>query len=244
MANGQDQFDGKNPVAGYTLFLGKDGSSFYLKGENLAESDIKARVAKLRSGAPSTVAPEEGGGIDIGELQRGTMAQARQTARRPLQLAVTPEERIGRHIAPQPTPAERMSGALGERIARQNVEALRAGRPEAVAPATTRMAKTALDYGRAAFTPQGAALAVVGAGAHTNPVTAGLFDAALLGYGGYNALANLPDAMSGNPDALENVLLNTAAALPAAPGAAGGARAARGAVAKNLLYEPGSDVFR
>jgi len=43
-------FDGENPVAGYTLFHGKDGQSFYLKGDNLSDSDIATRVAQLRTG--------------------------------------------------------------------------------------------------------------------------------------------------------------------------------------------------
>jgi hypothetical protein len=50
MPNGdtQTQFDGQNAVPGYTLFHGKDGMSFYLKGENLSDSDITSRVATLR----------------------------------------------------------------------------------------------------------------------------------------------------------------------------------------------------
>src|SRR5947209_2080461 len=49
MPDGQtQQFDGQTPVAGYTLFHGKDGKSFYLKGENLSDSDIASRVATLR----------------------------------------------------------------------------------------------------------------------------------------------------------------------------------------------------
>jgi hypothetical protein len=49
MPNGQEQqFDGQNAVPGYTLFHGKDGMSFYLKGENLSDSDITSRVATLR----------------------------------------------------------------------------------------------------------------------------------------------------------------------------------------------------
>jgi hypothetical protein len=49
MPNGQEQqFDGQNAVPGYTLFQGKDGKSFYLKGENLSDSEISSRVAMLR----------------------------------------------------------------------------------------------------------------------------------------------------------------------------------------------------
>lgn len=45
---GEPQFDGQNPVTGYTLFQGKDGKSFYLKGEGLSDEDVTSRVAKLR----------------------------------------------------------------------------------------------------------------------------------------------------------------------------------------------------
>jgi len=57
MANGdtQPQFDGQTPVSGYTLFQGKDGKSYYLKGENLSDDDITQRVATLRGdGGAST----------------------------------------------------------------------------------------------------------------------------------------------------------------------------------------------
>ena len=52
----QSQFDGKNAVPGYTLFKGKDGQSFYLKGENLSDAEVSSRVAAIRNqvnaGAP------------------------------------------------------------------------------------------------------------------------------------------------------------------------------------------------
>lgn len=48
MPDQQPQFDGQAAVPGYTLFHGKDGKSFYLKGENLSDSDIASRVATLR----------------------------------------------------------------------------------------------------------------------------------------------------------------------------------------------------
>jgi len=59
MANGdtQTQFDGQTPVSGYTLFHGKDGKSYYLKGENLADSDIAQRVATLRGDSQPAMAP-------------------------------------------------------------------------------------------------------------------------------------------------------------------------------------------
>jgi hypothetical protein len=44
MANGQPQFDGQNAVAGYTLIHRKDGSSLYLKGENLSSDDVAQRL--------------------------------------------------------------------------------------------------------------------------------------------------------------------------------------------------------
>ena len=74
MANDQSKFDGQNPVSGYTLFHGKDGKSYYLKGENLSDEDVSSRVAKLRG--PS--------GIDVDELQQRTLGQARATAARPI----------------------------------------------------------------------------------------------------------------------------------------------------------------
>src|ERR1700687_2993703 len=47
MPNGDTQapqFDGQNPVAGYTLVQRKDGSSLYLKGENLSSDDVAQRL--------------------------------------------------------------------------------------------------------------------------------------------------------------------------------------------------------
>ena len=47
MENGDTQtaqFDGQNPVAGYTLIHRKDGSSLYLKGENLSSDDVAQRL--------------------------------------------------------------------------------------------------------------------------------------------------------------------------------------------------------
>jgi hypothetical protein len=61
MPNGQPNFDGQNPVAGYTLFQGKDGQSYYLKGEGLSDAEVAQRVATLRAGsqqsAPDTRQP-------------------------------------------------------------------------------------------------------------------------------------------------------------------------------------------
>lgn len=55
MPNGQQaQFDGQNPVAGYTLFHGKDGKSYYLKGENLSDDEVTSRVQKIRGGNQGT----------------------------------------------------------------------------------------------------------------------------------------------------------------------------------------------
>jgi hypothetical protein len=45
------QFDGKNPVSGYTLVRGKDGKSYYLKGENLPDDVVRQKLAKLRGAA-------------------------------------------------------------------------------------------------------------------------------------------------------------------------------------------------
>jgi hypothetical protein len=54
-ADAQAQFDGKTPVSGYTLFHGKDGKSYYLKGEGLSDDEVMQRVTKLRGqGDPLT----------------------------------------------------------------------------------------------------------------------------------------------------------------------------------------------
>lgn len=47
----ENKFDGQTPVPGYTLFHGKDGKSYYLKGESLSDEDVTQRVAKLRGSA-------------------------------------------------------------------------------------------------------------------------------------------------------------------------------------------------
>ena len=60
MPDTQQQFDGQNTVPGYTLFHGKDGQNFYLKGENLGDDEIKTRVAKLRGQSASTQTPTPG----------------------------------------------------------------------------------------------------------------------------------------------------------------------------------------
>jgi len=44
MPDGQAQFDGQNAVAGYTLIQRKDGTSMYLKGENLSSDDVAQRL--------------------------------------------------------------------------------------------------------------------------------------------------------------------------------------------------------
>jgi hypothetical protein len=71
MANGdtQAQFEGQTPVSGYTLFQGKDGKSYYLKGENLSDDDITQRVATLRGAG--------GGGSN--DLQSSMMPGSYQT---------------------------------------------------------------------------------------------------------------------------------------------------------------------
>ena len=60
MANGdtQAQFDGQNAVAGYTLIHRKDGSSLYLKGENLSSDDVAQRLGVAQpSQSQPTMAP-------------------------------------------------------------------------------------------------------------------------------------------------------------------------------------------
>jgi hypothetical protein len=53
----QEQFDGKNAVAGFTLFHGKDGLSYYLKGENLSDADVSQKVAAARAATKANMPP-------------------------------------------------------------------------------------------------------------------------------------------------------------------------------------------
>ena len=46
MPDNTPQFDGQNAVAGYTLIHRKDGSSLYLKGENLSSDAIAAKLGQ------------------------------------------------------------------------------------------------------------------------------------------------------------------------------------------------------
>jgi hypothetical protein len=60
MPNGDTQtpqFDGQNPVTGYTLIHRKDGSSLYLKGENLSSDDVAQRLGAAPSQSQPTMAP-------------------------------------------------------------------------------------------------------------------------------------------------------------------------------------------
>ncbi len=66
MANGQ-QFDGINPVPGYTLMLGKNGQSYYLKGEGLSDSVIASKLAEIRGASP---------GVSQGAPDANAQAQA------------------------------------------------------------------------------------------------------------------------------------------------------------------------
>ena len=69
----QQQFDGQAAVPGYTLFQGKDGQSFYLKGEGLSDSVIASKVAAIRGASP---------GAALGAPDANAQAQA--AVRRPL----------------------------------------------------------------------------------------------------------------------------------------------------------------
>jgi hypothetical protein len=75
MPNGatQTQFDGQTPVPGYTLFQGKDGQSFYLRGEGLSDSVIASKVAAIRGASP---------GVAQGAPDANAQAQA--AVRKPL----------------------------------------------------------------------------------------------------------------------------------------------------------------
>src|SRR6266850_150845 len=85
--NQQQQFDGENSVSGYTLFHGKDGKSYYLKGESLSDADVTQRVKKLRSSKSSN---DSGGPI------QDANAQAKAYGTRPLTATlpetITPKE--------------------------------------------------------------------------------------------------------------------------------------------------------
>jgi hypothetical protein len=69
----QQQFDGQTPVPGYTLFQGKDGQSFYLKGEGLSDAVIASKVAAIRAQSP---------GVSQGAPD--TNAQAQAAVRKPI----------------------------------------------------------------------------------------------------------------------------------------------------------------
>ena len=69
----QSQFDGQTPVAGYTLFRGKDGQSFYLKGEGLSDAAIASKVATLR-----------GASLGVSQGAPDANAQAAAAIRKPI----------------------------------------------------------------------------------------------------------------------------------------------------------------
>jgi hypothetical protein len=69
----QQQFDGQTAVPGYTLFHGKDGQSYYLKGEGLSDSVIASKVAAIRGASP---------GVSQGAPDANAQAQA--VVRKPL----------------------------------------------------------------------------------------------------------------------------------------------------------------
>src|SRR5467141_3349581 len=68
----QQQFDGQAAVPGYTLFHGKDGQNFYLKGENLSDDEVSAKVATIR-----------GASLGVQEGAPDANVQARATVRQP-----------------------------------------------------------------------------------------------------------------------------------------------------------------
>jgi hypothetical protein len=69
----QHQFDGQTAVPGYTLFQGKDGQSYYLKGEGLSDTVIASKVAAIRGASP---------GVSQGAPDANAQAQA--AVRKPL----------------------------------------------------------------------------------------------------------------------------------------------------------------
>lgn len=69
--------------------------------------------------------------------------------------------------------------------------------------------------------PKNVAIAAATAAANTNPITGIPVDAALVAHGGYGVVKNAPDALKGNPDAVERALLSGSEMAGGAAGAAG-----------------------
>lgn len=206
----QSQFDGQTPVSGYTLFHGKDGTNFYLKGENLADDDISQRVSKLRgqtapaatqpAAAPTTQAPDSGFPLAEG-LKAAAFGPLGMVAPYARNLLHSASEKAGNYVDAQDQSALSTANKTGQ-----------APPGQAWGSYGPRMLKSALDYGASALEPKNMALT---AGTIAAPE---VFGPALIAHGGYNAIKNAPAALQGNPDAAE-------AALGGLSEAAGGAAA-------------------
>src|SRR5579859_1631722 len=190
----------------YTDAQLSDGTILRFQGQ-LSPQQVGDKVAAYRLKQPA---------------QPGDPNYANQQARASLASKVQPNSLdTALDTTPQPTPADQISASLGRSIQKQDRRALISGNPKDVAGSPTRMAKTAIDYGRAATSPQGLGTAAGVALANTNPITGIPVDAALIGHGLYTAGTNASDALQGNPDALEHSLMGMSEA-------AGGGAALRG----------------
>ncbi len=114
MPNDNPQFDGVTPVRGYTLFRGKDGRSFYLKGENLSDSEIASRVAALRR------VPQDSAGSDTQGLTGPLAPRPGETfsdaLRRVAQESANgnqPQAGLNLPSDMSISPAQKVSGVLG-----------------------------------------------------------------------------------------------------------------------------------
>lgn len=204
MPNGQ-QFDGVTPQPGYTLFRGKDGVNYYLKGENLPTEEITQRVAVLRSGSQ---APDAN-------------AQAKAYGMRDLNTAM--------HGSPEGQAQENEMLSSGDLLGLSTI--LSGLSRKAQAKANTQeggyLSARAGNDALARTAKVGAGLThpftlMTAAGAAAAPEIVG---PALIGHGLYTGVSNTPEALKGNPDAAQSALLGYS---EAAAGGAGTAATLRG----------------
>lgn len=195
------QFDGVTPQPGYTLFRGKDGVNYYLKGENLPTDEISQRVAVLRSGSQIPDAN----------------AQAKAYGMRDLNAAM--------YGSPEGQAQEKEMLDTGDLLGLSTI--LSGVSRKAAAKADTQqggyLSARAGNDALARAARVGAGLThpytvMTAAGAAAAPEIVG---PALIGHGLYTGASSTPDALRGNPDAAERALLGYSEA--AAGGAATGA---------------------
>jgi hypothetical protein len=201
MPNGQ-QFDGVTPQPGYTLFHGRDGQSFYLRGENLSSDDISQRVAALRSGSQ---APDAN-------------AQAKAYGMRPLTEAMygSPEGQAQENEMLSSGDLLGLSTALSGVSRKAAAKANTQQGGYVSARAGNDLLARAANVGAGLSHPKSIMTAAAAAAA---PEIVG---PALLAHGTFTGVSNTPDALRGNPDSAERALLgySEAAAGGATTGAA------------------------